>query len=290
MLKNFSFFLTSKHNKRGQLVLIGGAEDRTGKKVVLGELVKRTKPSYLIIIPSASSYSRSLGEDYYSVFRDLGVEKIRIFDFHSPDEVEKNDVINEFLKTDLVFFTGGDQVRLFNIIGNTNVHRIIKNRYYNDALNVAGTSAGAAVMSNPMIYDGNHLGLVKGRVQFAEGLGLVNFTVDTHFVSRGRLGRLTQFLCTGISTKGVGLGEDTAFFINSELTAEVIGSGMVTVVDASNLNYNNYFHIPNNTPISIDGLRVGFLQHGTTFNLKTWTIEKASPVPLDEKLIELLEQ
>ncbi|MCX7697034.1 MAG: cyanophycinase [Bacteroidales bacterium] len=290
MLKNFSLFLTERKHKRGTLVLIGGAEDRQNKKMILNELIRRTQPERMAVIPAASSYGYSLGRDYQDIFIDLGVPHVAVLDMKDPVDAEQSSYINELLNTNLVFFTGGDQVRLFNIIGNTSVHRIIKNRFFNDGLHVAGTSAGAAVMSNPMIYDGNQLGLVKGRVQFAEGLGLVNFTVDTHFISRGRLGRLTQFLCTGISQFGIGIGEDTALFIHPDQIAEVIGSGMITVVRTNHLTYNNYHQIPDNTPITIDGIQVGFLQHGTTFNLQTWTVVKAEPVTLDPQLIEELEQ
>lgn len=290
MWKNFSLFGSERKEKRGILVLIGGGEDRKGKKMVLREIINRTSPQRMTIIPAASSYGYSLGRDYQEVFQGMGVKQVTVLDLKDFHDAERSAHIEELLQTNLVFFTGGDQVRLFNIIGNTSIHRIIKNRYFNDNLHVAGTSAGAAVMSNPMIYDGNQLGLVKGRVRFAEGLGLVDFTVDTHFISRGRLGRLTQFLCTGISQHGIGIGEDTALFIYPDQNAEVIGSGMVTIVKTNNLSFNNYHEIPDNTPITIDGIQVGFLQHGTTFNLEKWTVVKTQPVTLDPELIEELEQ
>jgi cyanophycinase-like exopeptidase len=84
---------------------------------------------------------------------------------------------------------------------------------------------------------------------------------------------LTQFLCTGKSTRGIGLGEDTAIIIYPTDYFEVIGSEMVTVLSTDAVSYNNYDEISEGDPIIIDGLNVGFLQQGSIFNLKEWKIE-----------------
>ena len=273
MLNSLNRFLSKEANNRGMLMIIGGAEDRTDDKYVLKNVISFSNAKVISIIPSASGYPLSLAEDYCYAFNQLGVQDIRILDMRSPEESMKEENIKHINESDLVFMTGGDQVRLFNIIGNTPLANLIKERYFNDGLSVAGTSAGAAVVSNPMIYDGNKYGLYKGRVHFSEGLGLLEgITVDTHFIARGRLGRLTQFLCTGISTHGIGIGEDTGLFIKPDLSAEVKGSGMVSIVNTDKVNFNNYHEIEEDMPISIQGIEVGFLQDGSVFDLKTWKI------------------
>jgi len=278
MHSTLNLFMTRKFEKRGHLILIGGAEDRTEEKVVLSNVVKYTQATNIVVIPSASGYPVGLGEDYFYAFSKLGVPEVHILDLRTPEDCTKPEHLEKLQKCNLVFMTGGDQVRLFNVIGNTPVHNIIRERNFHDGLSVAGTSAGAAVVSNPMIYDGNMLGLYKGRVHFSEGLGLLeNITVDTHF------------LCTGICNLGIGVGENTGLFIKPDFTADVIGTGMVTIVNTGNLSYNNYHDITEDMPISIQGIESGFLQHGTSFDLKTWKIISSNPMKISNKLIEEME-
>ncbi|MBN2728520.1 MAG: cyanophycinase [Bacteroidales bacterium] len=278
MLNSLNQYLSKSYANRGMLMIIGGAEDRTDEKYVLQHVVEYSKATTISVIPSASGYPVGLGEDYFYAFSQLGVTDIRILDMRSPEDCMKEENLKHIRESNLVFITGGDQVRLFNVIGNTPVANLIRERHFHDGLSVAGTSAGAAIVSSPMIYDGSQLGLYKGRVHFSEGLGLMEgVTVDTHFVARGRLGRLTQFLCTGISTHGIGVGEDTGLFIKPDFTADVFGSGMVSVVKTNNVQFNNYNEIDEDMPISIQGIEAGFLQDGTTFDLKTWSILSSVP-------------
>lgn len=290
MHSSMNLFLSKKFEKRGHLIIIGGAEDRTGEKYVLSNVVKYTGAKNICVIPSASGYPVGLGEDYFYAFSQLGVEQVHILDLRSPEDCNRQEHLDKIKACDLVFMTGGDQVRLFNVIGNTPVHTLIRDRNFHDGMSVAGTSAGAAVVSNPMIYDGNQLGLYKGRVHFSEGLGLLeNITVDTHFVARGRLGRLTQFLCSGISSLGIGLGENTGLFIKPDFTADVIGTGMISIVNTGSLTYNNYHTISDDMPISIQGIEAGFLHDGTSFDMKTWKIISCNPQKISNKLIEEME-
>ncbi|PLW92238.1 MAG: cyanophycinase [Marinilabiliales bacterium] len=286
MLNSISQYLNRQYNNRGMLMIIGGAEDRTDEKYVLQNVVEYSKATTISVIPSASGYPVGLGEDYYYAFNQLGVTDVRILDMRSPEDAMKEENLKHIRESNLVFMTGGDQVRLFNVIGNTPLANLIRERHFHDGLSVAGTSAGAAIVSNPMIYDGSQLGLYKGRVHFSEGLGLMEgVTVDTHFVARGRLGRLTQFLCTGISTHGIGVGEDTGLFIKPDFTADVIGTGMVSVVNTNNAQFNNYDEIEEDMPISIQGINAGFLQDGTTFDLKTWSIVSSVPKKNEEAIL-----
>ena len=267
-------FMNTQKNTKGNLILIGGAEDRRGDKYVLGKVLEwSNNPKVVAVVPSASGSPAALAEDYYYAFRDLGVEEIRVLDMRSKEEAQMEEFSEKIKDVNLVFFTGGDQVRLFEIVGNSLFSETLSKRFYFEGITVAGTSAGAAIMSDPMIYDGNYNGMVKGTVSYSQGLGMIkNITVDTHFVARGRLGRLTQFLCTGLASKGIGLGENTGLFIRPDQTAEVFGSGMVSIVNADFVEFSNYNQIQEEHPITINGLQVGFLQDGCQFDLNSWKV------------------
>jgi cyanophycinase len=262
-----------KAEKKGYLVLIGGAEDRKDDKLILRKLVELNNAKTVTVVPSASCYPSGVSEDYFYSFKSLGVENIQVFDIREPAEADSEKYLQDIEKTDLLFLTGGDQVKLFHVFRNSELLEKIKHLHFNKGLNIGGTSAGAAVASNPMIYDGNMNGLKKGSVSYSEGFGLIkDITIDTHFISRGRLGRLSQFLCTGIASYGIGLGENTAVFIKPDHTFEVVGTGMITVVDTNNLSFTNFKQIGEGDPIVIHGITTGFLQHGSVFDMKSWKV------------------
>jgi len=259
--------------KRGHLILIGGAEDRKDDKIILKKIVELNQAKTVSVIPSASCYPAGVSEDYYHAFKSLGVENIQIFDIREGKEANLEKYIHDIEKSDLVFMTGGDQVKLFHVFRDSRLLAKMKELHFEHGLNIAGTSAGAAVASDPMIYDGNIHGLKKGSISFSKGFGLIrDITIDTHFISRGRLGRLTQFLCTGISSYGIGLGENTAIFIKPDNTFDVLGTGMITVVDTKNVTYSNYNEIQEEDPIVIHGINAGFLQNGSRFDMNTWKV------------------
>ncbi|NTW31399.1 MAG: cyanophycinase [Bacteroidetes bacterium] len=259
-------------SKKGYLVLIGGAEDRKDNKTILKKVVSLNNAKSAIIIPSASAYPVGLAEDYSHIFKELGVENIFIFDIRDKHEAEDIKYLEKVENADLIFFTGGDQFRLVNTINDTSLFTKIKERYYKGAT-IAGTSAGAAAACDPIIFDGDTEGLRKGTTSHFKGFGFIkNIIIDTHFVNRGRLGRLTQFLCSGSATKGIGIGEDTAIIIDKNDIFEVIGSEMVIVVNTSAISFSDYKEVKDKDPIVINDIRLGFLQSGSIFSLKEWKV------------------
>ena len=169
-----------------------------------------------------------------------------------------------------VFFTGGNQLRLSTFIGGTAVAKAIRMANAR-GMHVAGTSAGAAILSEHMIAFGEEGSTpVAGMVRLAPGLGLTNrFVIDQHFRQRDRLGRLTASLAFNPFAIGIGLDEDTAAFIAPDNTLEVLGSGGVTVVDASDLQFSSMAQVDEGQPICLLGLRFHILVAGATFNLHT---------------------
>jgi cyanophycinase len=263
----------AKTQKKGYLVLIGGAEDRLNGKVILRKIINLNDAKNVIVITSATLYPAETAEDYYYAFRDLGIENIHVFDIRDNRETNNLSYLKKIDNADLVFFTGGDQVRLTRILLNGQLLGRIRERFLKEGLTIAGTSAGASAAANPMTFDGDNQGLIKGSVKFDEGFGFIeNITIDTHFVARGRLGRLTQFLCNGYTQKGIGIGENTSITIKPNNTFEVAGTGIVTVVSTSEVNFSNFNKIKDGERISVDGIKIGFLQDGSVFDMNTWEI------------------
>lgn len=258
---------------RGYLVLIGGAEDRKGEKIVLRKLVNLNNAKNVAVIPTATGYPKACGEDYRYAFSNIGVETINVLDIRETHEADTPEYFKMIEEADIIFFTGGDQVKLVSVLNGTKLIDLITTRFYNGAT-IAGTSAGAAAASNPMIFDGDTQGLMKGTVNVGPGFGFIkNITIDTHFVARGRIGRMTQFLSSQNILKGIGIGENTAIIINSDDVFEVVGTGIVTVIDTAQVSFSNFKLINNNDRISINGIKAGFLQAGCVFSIPKWDVE-----------------
>ena len=169
-----------------------------------------------------------------------------------------------------IFITGGNQLRLSTIIGGTPAAKLIRLRNA-DGIPVGGTSAGASILSEHMIAFGSEGGSPRAdSVHLAPGFGLTNrFIIDQHFRQRDRLGRLTAALAYNPFAIGIGLDEDTAAFIGPDNTLEVEGSGAITVVDASRVEFTSMDQADGSEPVCIIGLQLHILTAGATFNLHT---------------------
>lgn len=256
---------------RGSLVLIGGAEDRKKDKHVLMRAVGINNAQNICVLPCASSYPATLGEDYVNAFKQIGVKNVSLLDIRTTLQANEPEYILRLQQSDMIFFTGGDQVKLVRILHHTKCFEVIKDKFENKGLTIAGTSAGAASASNPMLYDGDYHGFHKGSVKHGEGFGwLSNITIDTHFVVRSRTSRLVQFLISGLSRKGIGLAEDTGIIVSPDGIAEIIGSSIISFISTKEMKHSNYDNISNNQLIAVDGINVGFLPAGYKFDLNKW--------------------
>ena len=265
--------MLSSSTTRGLLYLIGGAEDRQGDSLVLQDLVDQTQPRDIVIIPTASSYPQSIERAYTDVFRRLGVRTIRCLDIRYRDEADRDKNLKTLETADLIFFGGGDQVRLVDILDQTRFIDMIRRRFEAGDLHIAGTSAGAAAAGNPMIFHGNHKGLVKGSVEHSAGFGFVEgVAIDTHFFARGRLARLSQFLISDHCRKGIGLDEDTGIMICPDFRFKVIGSGMVTVLNSTSVSGSNYDSALTGDPLRFNNMRYGILPAGSVFSIRRWSV------------------
>ena len=263
----------SSSTQRGLLYLIGGAEDRQGDALVLRDLVDQTQPDHIVIIPTASGYPQSIERDYTDVFRRLGVKSIRCLDIRYRDEADRDENLKAVAAADLIFFGGGDQVKLVETLHQTRFIDLINRQFEAGTLHIAGTSAGATAAGNPMIYHGNQDGLVKGSVEHSAGFGFVEgVAIDTHFLARGRLARLSQFLISGHCRKGIGLDEDTGIMICPDWRFKVIGSGMVTVLNSANVSGSNYPTASTGESLRFNNMRYGILPAGSIFSIRRWSV------------------
>ena len=254
-----------------QLVIIGGAEDRDGDSQILREFVRRAggTKAKIVIMTAATELPRDVGQNYIRVFERLGAEAVRIIDTETREDASSSTALEAVEKATGVFFTGGDQARITSIIKDTELDAAIHRRF-SEGVVVAGTSAGAAVMPDKMIVEGDSQ--TNPRLEVVEmgpGLGfLPGVVIDQHFSQRGRLGRLITALLQEPAVLGFGIDENTAMIVTDN-QIEVIGQGSVTIVDESDATYNNMGEILKDEPLAICGAKLHILPHGYKFDLKT---------------------
>lgn len=255
----------------GRLIAIGGNEDKVNELVVLKRVVREVgKPGYKVcVITTASEEPEQRGQEYQQVFTTLGASEIQILTIKTRAQANDRTLTKTLEDVDLIFLTGGDQLRLTTIMGGSKTLAAIQNRLEAGAL-IAGTSAGAAVFSDTMIYEGeSEEGLFKGRVLTTSGFGFVkNIVFDTHFMARGRIGRLVQIVTTNPTCIGVGIGEDSGVVLKGDGTVEVIGTGQVIIVDGSDIAHSNIMDIKPGGPIAVENVRIHSLVNGYGYNFK----------------------
>ncbi len=258
------------NNVRGDLIAIGGAEDKTRERHVLGRLVGLAGGSNarIAILPVASMIPGDLADAYVRVFRDLGASDIHVFDVRRREEAFDPDRLRQLQECTLVFFTGGDQLRLVVTLGGTPMVQAIR-RMNASGVPVAGTSAGAGALCQHMIARGRS-GQVAGRhmVNLAAGLGLTNrIVVDQHFSQRHRMGRLFSAVSLNPFLIGVGIDEDTAACLDARNRLSVWGKGSVTIVDGSDIRFTNVHEVEGRKPATVIGLAVHVLTAGGSYDL-----------------------
>jgi cyanophycinase len=225
----------------------------------------------IAVIPTASQRDET-GPRYVEVFQGMGVADARVLPFHTRADCERADLVDELEHASGVFLTGGSQLRLSTTLGGTPAGRSLR-RLNAQGVHVAGTSAGAAFLCEHMIARGDEGTSPRAdMVNLAPGLGLTNHVIiDQHFRQRDRLGRLLTALAYNPFAVGVGLDEDTAAFIDPDGMLEVRGSGAITVVDPSDLEYSSMSTSRNSSPVCMVGVRLHILVDGIRYDTRTRT-------------------
>ena len=255
---------------------------------ILRKIINESKykeDSVIEVITTASQIPQIVGPEYKKAFEFLGAKNVSILDIQNREQANSDAMVARANNADVVMFTGGDQLRLTSILGGTRFHDAILVKYQETDFLYSGTSAGAAAASENMIYQGSSSeALLKGEIKTTQGLGFIdNVIVDTHFVQRGRIGRLFQAVVSNPRTLGIGLGEDTGLFIKDD-SMTAVGSGLVILVDGRFIKDTNLTNINLGEPVSIDNLIVHVMSVNDHFNLKTkdLTIENSqyNPIPM----------
>jgi len=278
---------------KGKLIVIGGAVDKGSfteknyekdieknfnffERGILKRILiesEHSLDSRIEVITTASQVPEEVGAEYVKAFSYLGALNVGTLGI-TTREVASSEEVNERLeRANIVMFTGGDQLRLTSLLGGTSFHKILLKKYNHENVVIAGTSAGAAACSNNMIYQGSaQEALLKGEVKITSGLGLINdVIIDTHFVHRGRIGRLFQAVVSNPMALGIGLGEDTGLLINGK-QMEAIGSGLVILVDGRHIKDSNITEVDLGEPISIENLVAHVMSMGDLYDLDTHTL------------------
>ena len=274
---------------KGKLIIIGGAVDKGSftesnfedqveknlnffEKGILKRIIDESKNglnSRIEIVPTASKIPDTVGAEYAKAFAFLGADNVHVLKISKREEALEDEVVERVKKADVIFFTGGDQLRLTSIIGGTPMHDLIIQKYHEEDFIYVGTSAGAHSASKSMIYQGSSQeALLKGEVKITGGLGLIDHVIiDTHFVQRGRIGRLCQAVVSNPKMLGIGLGEDTGLLITNGNLMEALGSGLVILVDGRQIADTNITDVDLGEPISIKNLIMHVMSIGDNYQL-----------------------
>lgn len=288
---------------KGTLIPIGGNEDK-GMKIseqysldfisegILYQVVNESggPQKAFVVIPAASSIPVEVGENYIAAFKKLGCNNVVVLDINKREKADSPQNLKAVKEADCIMFSGGDQSKITKKIAGTQLHEILSNRYQNEeGFVIAGTSAGAMAMSEEMIAGGSSTeSFIKGAVRMYKGLSLLpNVMFDTHFIMRGRFGRVSEAVAMYPNLLGIGLAEDTGLIIKRGCEMKVIGSGMVIIFDGNDIGHNNHKVLEDETPLTITNLKVHVLSNSDKFYLNDRKVE-AHPMHLRHELIQSL--
>ena len=252
----------------GHLIIIGGAEDKTGECDILKQVPEMLRENQeLVVLTTASEHGRESGAEYRAVFEGLGVKRVHVLDVNTRAEANDRRICAIIQEAGCIFFTGGDQLRITSILGGTQCHQAIKYVYANGGI-VMGTSAGASVMSSTMIVKGeDNEPSRKCTLKMAPGLDLIEGTIiDQHFDQRGRFGRLLTGVAENPGVLGVGIDENTAVKLYPDMHFEVLGTNAVTVIDGTGIESSNVSELAQNELLAIVGATVHTIPKGYGFD------------------------
>jgi cyanophycinase len=257
---------------RGYAIPIGGAEEKLRESTILMRFVRLCggREGRIAVIPTASQVAET-GRRYEGLFKDMGARRVRVLDLEQRAQCRDAEVLRVLERANGVFLTGGNQLRLSTTLGGTPVAELLRERHAEDGLHVAGTSAGASILSEHMIAYGDEGSTPSSdKVTLAPGLGFVDWAIiDQHFRQRDRLGRLLSALAYNPRLTGLGLDEDTAAVIAPDGSFEVEGSGSITVVDASGIEYSSMDSAHRHDPVTVIGVRLHCLTAGASYDFRT---------------------
>jgi cyanophycinase len=254
----------------GSLLIIGGHEDKHGDKIILRAFAKKVgKRGKAVIATVASEQPKALFEEYETALRGLGMHHVHHLSVESRAEAQSESKLRTLDDAVAVFFTGGDQLKITSQIGDTPIYKRVCDIFDSGGL-IAGSSAGASVMSETMMVRGEAESTYKieSLLKLAPGLGLLQgVIIDQHFSQRGRIGRLLGAIAQNPRMLGIGLDEDSAILVQRG-RFQVLGSNAVHILDSSKVTFTNLTEAEPETSLCIYGVRLHVLNQSDTFTLK----------------------
>ena len=251
----------------GAVMAIGGAEDKLRDKLILSAFVNLAggPEARIAILPTASSIEEA-GERYKALFLGMGAETADVLYLSDRASAASPEVLEILDEVSGIFLTGGNQMRLASIVGGTPVARKVRARNMAGAV-VAGTSAGASILSSHMVAFGASGPSPRMRMaQMTAGFGLVpGAVIDQHFRQRDRIGRLLALVAGSPELLGIGIDEDTAALFTGD-TLEVLGRHSVTIVDGTNI-VSDIHRVKGHGAITVSGAILHVLGAGNRYDL-----------------------
>ena len=284
---------------KGTLLIIGGHENKgeaaeskaSGESLhldmkrqavshfeILGRLISTIPRAHHIIeiIAAASSIPGEMEAMYTDAYKKAGFTHVGFIKIATPADAALEACTKRVKGAHAVFFTGGDQKKLINLVAGSALLTAIVNKYHADEhFIVGGTSAGAMAMPETIIAGGAiREALYQGDIKMALGFALIkDVIVDTHFIKRGRFARLAHAVALNPGCLGIGLGEDTALVITAGNRATCIGTGMVILIDGRRLGTTNASIAAGDTPIYMEHLQVSIIAEGNCYLLQERKME-----------------
>ena len=256
---------------KGNLFIIGGG---SRSPELIRELLRTAdlRPKdHIVVLPMSSAEPEASFASIAKEFSTASTQVIGNLNFDAAKVKDK--VWLDSLRTArLIFITGGDQSRFMKAVLHTPVYEAIHEAYRNGAT-IAGTSAGAAVMSKYMITGEQLLGdtsyratfdkLWKGNVVFEEGMGLLDSVIiDQHFVKRSRYNRLLSALAAHPTFDCIGIDEGTAIVVSGKKIRVAGVSQVLSISDPKELKVTEKGHL------KMKNLRFSIYTDGDSFIIK----------------------
>lgn len=258
----------------GHLFIVGGGHRGPELWNRFLELAGGRGEARILVIPLASSEPEESGRSVAEGYAERGAALARVF---NPTRAEAEDPATAYMldRYTGIWFVGGSQSRITDVLAGTPLNRAIRRRYHEGAV-VGGTSAGAAIMSDSMItgsqvlagedtigYHGDEFHRIeRGYLEIVPGLGyLPGAIVDQHFVRRERHNRLISAVLERPSMIGVGIDESTAIVVNPDGTWDVVGESVAVIYDARDARIT-----PDGAPVlGAGGVRLHVVPAGGSF-------------------------
>lgn len=221
---------------KGSLFIIGGGSRPIEMVQTIATESGMDKGGYAVILPMSSEEPDTSVFYAKKQFNELGFMNIYGLQFTKGEELNQAKV-DSIRNAKLVYISGGDQSRFMAVVAGTDIEKAIHEAYANGSM-IAGTSAGAAVMSEIMItgnelkhpdYSSTFRNIEADNIETAQGLGMIKTVIiDQHFVKRSRHNRLLSAVIEYPDMQCIGIDESTAIYIKNG-KAKVVGVSQVLV-------------------------------------------------------------